>query len=78
MWPLVRELIDASVVVTLDEIKHAIRTIVSHARVVPEGAGAAPLAAAMTRCAGNGTIVCVVSGGNIDADVLAEILSDSN
>jgi threonine dehydratase len=43
--------------------------------VVSEGAGAAPLAAALSGRAGRGKTVCVVSGGNIDARVLARILS---
>ena len=39
-----------------------------------EGAGAAPVAAAVAGLAGEGNIVCVVSGGNIDASKLIPIL----
>jgi threonine dehydratase len=43
-------------------------------RVVAEGAGAAPVAAALTGQAGTGKVVCIVSGGNIDTDKLVKIL----
>jgi threonine dehydratase len=49
---------------------------VSRARVVAEGAGAVPVAAALSGRAGAGKIVCVVSGGNIDREKLAAILSE--
>ena len=44
------------------------RLIAEKARVIAEGAGALSLAAALTGKAGEGPIVCVVSGGNIDLD----------
>jgi threonine dehydratase len=43
--------------------------------VVAEGAGAASVAAATKGGAGAGKIVCIVSGGNINASKLAEILT---
>ena len=52
----------------------AVRLLAERARVVAEGAGATPVALARTGAAGNGKVVCVVSGGNIDAAKLAEIL----
>jgi threonine dehydratase len=42
-------------------------------RVIPEGAGALALAAALHNDVGR-KVVCVVSGGNIDLSVLARIL----
>jgi threonine dehydratase len=42
--------------------------------VIAEGAGASSVAAALSGRAGSGKIVCVVSGGNIDAAKLAKIL----
>jgi len=42
--------------------------------VIAEGAGAAPLAAALAGKAGRGRVVCVISGGNIDSARLARIL----
>jgi threonine dehydratase len=43
--------------------------------VIAEGAGALALAAALSGRAGSGTIVCIVSGGNINLGKLAEILT---
>lgn len=75
MWPLVSELVGASLVSSLDAVAAAVRTLVERNRVVAEGAGAASVAAALGGGAGRGTVVCVVSGGNIDASKLATILS---
>lgn len=74
MWPLVSALLSSSVVVDLDEVADALRVIVAGTRVVAEGAGAAPVAAAL-RGELDGPVVCVVSGGNINADLLAEVLA---
>jgi len=74
MWPLVRRLLDGSLVVSLEAVAGAIRTLVERNRVVAEGAGAAPVAAALGGRAGKGKVVCVVSGGNIDPAKLALIL----
>ena len=74
MWPLVSELIDGSVVSTLPEIAATIRLIFERNRVVAEGAGAAPVAAALEGRAGTGKVVCVISGGNIGAEDMATIL----
>ena len=75
MWEHARELVDAAVAVPLDDVAAAVRLLASRARVVAEGAGALALAAAMRGDAGTGRVVCIVSGGNIDAAVLAEILA---
>lgn len=75
MWPLASRLLDGSLVVTLDEVAAAIRVLATHSHVIAEGAGAAPVAAALAGRAGPGTVVCVVSGGNIDPGVLAAILA---
>ncbi len=74
MWPLVQTLLDGSLVVSLDETAEAIRLLADRNRVIAEGAGAASVAAALAGKAGAGTVVCVVSGGNIDAATLAAIL----
>jgi threonine dehydratase len=47
---------------------------VQRVRVVAEGAGAAPVAAALQGVPGARKVVCVVSGGNIDPVKLARIL----
>jgi threonine dehydratase len=74
MWPLAREVLAGAHVVTIDEVAAAVRTLVERARVVAEGAGATPVAVALSGKAGGGKIVCVVSGGNIDSAKLAKIL----
>ena len=74
MWPLARRLLQGSLVTSLDEVAAAIRLLVERNRVVAEGAGAAPVAAALAGRAGTGKVVCVVSGGNLDPLKLAAIL----
>jgi threonine dehydratase len=75
MWPLASRLLDSSIVVTLDQIAESVRLVASRGRVVAEGAGAAAVAAALTARAGEGPVVAVVSGGNLDASLLATILA---
>ncbi|MBD0347789.1 MAG: pyridoxal-phosphate dependent enzyme [Thermoleophilia bacterium] len=75
MWPLLREVVDEAAVVTLDDVAHAIRILAERTHTIAEGAGALALAAALSGRAGDGKVVCVVSGGNIDAAVLARILA---
>jgi len=70
-----RGLLDGTVVVTLDEVAAAVRLLASRAHVVAEGAGAAPVAAALSGRAGEGRTACVVSGGSIDPVTLASLLT---
>jgi threonine dehydratase len=74
MWPLARTLLDGSIVVTVRAVADAVRLLVERARVVAEGAGAAAVAAALSGRSGAERVVCVVSGGNIDAGKLCTIL----
>lgn len=76
MWPMVRELLDGSIVMPLNAVASAIRLLAERNHVVAEGAGATPVAAALSGKAGSGRIVCVVSGGNIDPAVFARILNN--
>jgi threonine dehydratase len=75
MWERARGLVDAASAVPLDEVAAALRILATRARVVAEGAGALALAAALRGDAGEGRVVCIVSGGNIDAAVLARVLA---
>jgi len=75
MWDRARGLVDAAVAVPLDEVALAVALLATRARIVAEGAGALALAAALRGDAGEGCVVCIVSGGNIDAAVLARILA---
>jgi threonine dehydratase len=74
MWPLVREVLDGAFAMSLDETAEAVRVLARRAHVVAEGAGALALAAALARRVDGGTVVCIVSGGNIDPAKLATIL----
>ena len=74
MFSLARRLLDGSLVVGLEETADAVRLLASRNRVIAEGGGAVPVAAALAGMAGNGKVVCVVSGGNIDSGRLAPIL----
>lgn len=66
MWERMKPVVDGCIVVSLDETKRAMRLMAEKTRVIAEGAGALPLAAALTGKAGQGPIVAIVSGGNID------------
>jgi threonine dehydratase len=75
MWERMRPVVNGSIVVTLEQVKQAMRLMAEKARVISEGAGALPLAAALTGKAGEGPIVCVVSGGNIDLAKFCELIA---
>lgn len=66
MWDRMQPMVDGSITVTLDQVREAMRLMADKARVIAEGAGALALAAALRGEAGEGPIVCVVSGGNVD------------
>ena len=72
MWERARGLVDEAVAVPLEDAAEAVRLLASRAHVVAEGAGALALAAALRR---DDRCVCIVSGGNIDPDVLARLLA---
>lgn len=76
MWPLLREWVDESVVVGLDDVAAAMRAVAERARVIAEGAAGCAVAAALSprmRSRGHGKIVAVVSGGNIDLPRFAQL-----
>jgi len=75
MWEHATRLVSAAVAVPLDEAAAAVRVLATRAHVVSEGAGALPVAAALAGHGGEGRVVCIVSGGNIDPDRLATILT---
>jgi threonine dehydratase len=75
MWQRMRPVTDGSITVTLDQTRQAMRLIAEKTRTIAEGAGALALAAALTDQAGEGSIVCVVSGGNIDLEKFAELVN---
>ena len=74
MWERMKPIVDDYFVVTLEETRKAMRLMAEKARVISEGAGALPLAAALNGKAGKGPIVAVVSGGNIDLNKFCEVI----
>lgn len=75
MWQRMQPVVDGFIVVSLDEVKRAMRLMAEKARVIAEGAGALGLAAALTGKAGKGPIVAIVSGGNIDLAKFFELIA---
>src|SRR5436189_3281929 len=75
MWERMKSVVDDYFVVTLEETKKAMRLMAEKARIISEGAGALPLAAALSGRAGKGPIVAIVSGGNIDLSKFCELIS---
>jgi threonine dehydratase len=75
MWERMKPVVDGYLVVTLEETKNAMRLMAEKARIISEGAGALPLAAALSGKAGKGPIVAIVSGGNIDLDRFWELIA---
>jgi len=75
MWERMKPVVDGYFVITLQETKNAMRLMAEKTRVISEGAGALPLAAALTGRAGTGPIVAIVSGGNIDLTKFCELIS---
>jgi threonine dehydratase len=77
MWERMRPVVDDCFVVSLEETKNAMRVLAEKARVISEGAGALPLAAALIGSAGQGPIVAIVSGGNIDLKKFCELTAQA-
>jgi threonine dehydratase len=75
MWQRMQPVVDGAITVTLDQTRDAMRLIAEKSRTIAEGAGALALAAALTGEAGEGPIVCVVSGGNIDLAKFSELVA---
>jgi threonine dehydratase len=77
MWQRIQPVVDECIVVSLDETKQAMRLMAEKTRIISEGAGALSLAAAMTGKAGQGPIVAIVSGGNIDLKKFSELIEST-
>jgi threonine dehydratase len=74
MWERMKPVVDGCIVVTLEQTKRAMRLLAEKARVITEGAGALPVAAALSGTAGQGPIVAVISGGNIDLKKFSDLI----
>jgi threonine dehydratase len=74
MWPLARSMIDAVVTVSLEQVAQTIKLLAENNRIVAEGAGAISVAAALAAQYSHSKVCAVISGGNIDSEVFAQIL----
>jgi threonine dehydratase len=75
MWQRMKPIVDGYFVVTLEDTRNAMRLLAEKARVIAEGAGALPVAAALSGKAGTGPIVAIISGGNIDLHKFCELIA---
>ena len=78
MFPLLRDLVDESVLVSDDAVKAAMRRLAFGNKMIAEPSGALAVAAALAMSEEKrGLCVCIVTGGSIDAEKLAAILGDA-
>ena len=75
MWERMKPIVDDYFAVSLEETKKAMRLMAEKARIISEGAGALPVAAALSGKAGKGPIVAIVSGGNIDLNKFCDLIA---
>ncbi len=76
-FPAIQNLVDRLALVTEDEIADAMLLLIERKHVIAEGAGAVPLAALLNGSIPvkpGGTVVLVISGGNVDSSRLFRIL----
>jgi threonine dehydratase len=74
-FPIVQSLVDGVLLVREDEIKHTMRFLLSRLKVLTEPSGAVGAAAVLHHKLPPGlqSVGVILSGGNVDMDVLAEI-----
>lgn len=77
MFEEARRLLDGSLVVSLAEASQAMKAVAERNRVIVEGASACAVAAAASGRAGRGKVVAIASGGNVDLDKFAELISQA-
>ncbi len=78
---IVKKYVDSLVIVSDEEIKYAVFTLAKEAKIIAEGAGAASVAALLSKKIDTeniSNIVCMISGGNIDMDIFEDILNNFN
>jgi len=75
MWAIAHHLLAGSIVVTLEEVRRAMKIVAERNHIIAEGAAACAVAAGLSGKCGSGKVVCVVSGGNIDLAVFSKLIS---
>ena len=73
MWPLLSRLVETSIVVPLSDVASAMKLVADRCHVIMEGAAGCAVAAALTGRL-HGTIVAIVSGGNVDLSTFARLV----
>ena len=76
MWPLLEPLVNASLVVSLEDAARAMKVVADRVHVIMEGAAACAVAAALSEgfaARGHRNVVAIVSGGNIDLSRFAQL-----
>ena len=74
MWAHAEPLVTDAFSISLEDAAAGVRLLLERGRIVGEGAAGLPIAAAVAGRGGEGRVVCIVSGGNIDPHRIAEIL----
>ncbi|MGI6751613.1 MAG: threonine ammonia-lyase [Anaerovoracaceae bacterium] len=76
-YELIKKYVDEMITVTDDEIAAAILSLMEKEKLVAEGAGAVAVAAAMFNKINleGKKVVCLVSGGNIDVNILSRVIT---
>ena len=76
-FKIVKECVDDIITVSDDEIASAVLRLMEKEKVVAEGSGAMPVAAVMFDKIPleNKNIVCLISGGNIDVNILSRVIN---
>jgi threonine dehydratase len=75
MWPLAHEIIDRALTVSLAEVANTIALLARQNKIIAEGAGAIPVAAALSGRHPYRRVCAVISGGNLDAGRLCAMLA---
>jgi threonine dehydratase len=72
MFAEARQLLDGSIVSTLDEISFALKLVAERNRIIAEGAAATAVAAALKT---SRKVVAIISGGNIDLNKFGDLVN---
>jgi threonine dehydratase len=76
MFPMLRKIVDDTVLVSEDDVKATIKRLAIRDKLMVEGSGALPVAAALaTPPEKRGKSVCIISGGSLDLEELKEIIA---
>lgn len=79
-FEICKNYVDEIVTVSDEEIASAILNLLENNKLVSEGAGASSVAAVMSgkiKCDSDKDICCIVSGGNIDMNILSKVITTS-